>query len=438
MKSFFKKRPAERKKVPQVKKEAVFVFFMLIIAVFTAGAEEIPVKKISLFSSGVGYFEHRGQISGDSSAVLAFEPDAINDVLKSLVINDPGSTNPSVSYATEGTLYNTLRSLKIDLSGNPSVAQIFDSLRGNEIQVYAPDLVTGKIIGVEYRQAKSDDSRAKDAYLTLFTSQGIKVFALSEITAFNFTDQRITDDLNRALDLILASKDSKTRNLTVSLPGSGTRSITLGYVIPVPVWKVSYRLDLAQKTPLLQGWAIIDNEGDMDWENVELSLVTGSPVSFIQNLYPPFYVARPEVPLSIAGIAQPEVYDSGYGPSGAAGVAPAAPAPMMQMNKLSTSRVSESAMYDMAYEVAEEASLAGGTMETAAGRAAGELFEFTVKKPVTLARRQSAMIPLVETDVIAEKVSVFSGSKALAGGMINPMLCAELTNTTGMKLPRDR
>ena len=40
----------------------------------------------------------------------------------------------------------------------------------------------------------------------------------------------------------------------------------VGYVVESPLWKASYRLVLDQSDrPLLQGWAIVDNATDEDW-----------------------------------------------------------------------------------------------------------------------------------------------------------------------------
>jgi len=405
-------------------------------------AADIPVVKVALYSSGVGYFEHTGSVSGNVTAALPFNLSAVNDVLKSLVITDPGSNSPSVMYPSSDTLAKTLKSLKIDLSNKPGMAEILDGLRGAELQVNVPALVSGRIIGVETRVVSGSNPDGTgslpvmEAYLSLLTKDGIRVFALKEISSFGFTDKKISEDLSRALDLLLSSRDAETRVLEVNLPGKGPRTVSLGYVIPAPVWKASYRLDLASEKPFLQGWAIVDNAGDMDWKNVELSLVTGRPISFIQNLYPPLNLARPVVPLSIAGIAEAQTYESGYG--------------LAAMNDSEeTSSEAAAAEYSMdeyapaparakssrPRSEAKKETLVAGNVETTTARSAGEQFEFTVRKPVTLPRQQSAMIPLVEASVKVVKASVFSGDKAQGGGSIHPMLCAELTNTTGMKLP---
>jgi hypothetical protein len=362
---------------------------------------------------------------------LPFNANAVNDVLKSLVINDPEATSPSVTYPSEQTLYKTLKSLKIDLSGNPGIPEIFNALKGTEIEVYTPNLIKGRIIGVESRNISLPQGQAViEKYLSLFTQDGVQTLSIKDIASFKFTDQKINSDLNRALDLIMSSRESNTRNLDINLFGEKKRDISLGYVIPVPVWKVSYRLDLAQKNPFLQGWAIVDNDGDTDWKNVELSLVTGRPVSFIQNLYAPYYLSRPVMPLAIAGIAEAKTYDSGYSKKELFAYADEsayemyeydAPAMSMERSKAASPTASKS--------------VNTGVVETASAKAVGEQFEFTMKKPISLARQQSSMIPLVEGAVKAEKALVFSGAKAARGGIIHPAISVELTNNTGMKLP---
>jgi hypothetical protein len=221
--------------------------------------------------------------------------------------------------------------------------------------------------------------------------------------------------------------------LTLNLSGSGSRKVTLSYVIPSPVWKVSYRLDLGStgsQSPLLQGWAIVDNDSDSDWNNVELSLVAGRPVSFIQNLYPPYYLSRPVLPLAIAGTAEAVTYDTGYSQRNFAGAAPA-PSVSSMMQKESAEYV----MADRDYTVSRAAgAMIEGGLNTASGAAAGDQFEFTIKTPVSLDRRMSAMLPLVESRIEAKKVIIVSGANA-SGRNRNPRLGAELTNTSGMKLP---
>ena len=385
---------------------------------------QLPLKKVVILTSGLAYYEHSGSVSGSAVLNFPFRLDTINDALKTLVINDPASANPSITYQSENTLIQTLRSLNIDLSDMPDFAAILVRLRGVEVQITTSSVITGRIIGIEYRSVAGQNfMMINEPWLLINTRSGMMSFNLKEISSISFTDSAIEQDLNRALDLIASSRNTFSRMLSINLPvtaQANRRNVSISYVIPSPVWKVSYRLDLGAASPLLQGWAIVDNDSDTDWNNVELSLVAGRPASFIQELYPPYYVSRPVLPLSIAGTAKAAEHERGM------------PSPVPAM-----ARTESMMMMDMASSPSNEmerqsarttAALTGGTVQTAAGSQAGGQFEFTIKNPVNLDRRMSAMFPLVEASIQGRKILIYNGSGY-------PRLGAELTNTSGMKLP---
>jgi len=385
---------------------------------------QIPLRRVVILTSGIAYYEHSGSVNGPVRIDLPFRYDAVNDALKSLVVNDPSSVNPSITYQSEQTLMQTLRSLKIDLSDNPDLANILVRLKGAEVEILAPTAYSGRIAGIEHRFSIASNVHTNEPWLLLSTQQGMRLFNIREINSIKFSDPEIERDLNRALDLISASRNSSSRLLTLSLPGTTRRDVSISYILPSPVWKISYRLDLGQARPLFQGWAIVDNDSDNDWNNVELSLVAGRPSSFIQNLYPPYYVWRPTLPLSIAGTSAAVAYDQGY-----------ATASSMQVEemKMEMESVADSAMRaraPMPAPAAERpANVAGGVVQTASANEAGGQFEFTIRTPVSLDRRMSAMLPLVESSIEARKLIIYSGSGRY------PRLGAELTNTSGMRLP---
>jgi hypothetical protein len=397
---------------------------------------ELPVTKVVLFSSGVGYFEHRGKLTGDSIVRLPFRAEEMNDALKSLIVSDGSGTeagSPSVSYPSQESLDRALSGLGVDLSGAPAIAEMLARLRGTEVSVDTPETLTGRIVSVERRPTK--DEGVTVPYLALMTSGGLRSVSLNEVVAIRFTDKRVSEDFDRALELILEARDQKTRTMELRLSGTGTRQASIGYVVEAPIWKASYRLDLSAAKPLLQGWAVVDNPTDQDWKGVSLSLVSGKPVSFIQDLYSPFYVDRPTIPLAIAGTASARSFDSGFeaaadelkyaeeaeAPARAKAYAPqapaAAPAPLMRES--------------MASAASGALSFGQAALDTAQARSAGDQFEFTVKKPVSLERRKSAMLPLVAGEISAEKVSVYNPSSDSR----RPMLGARLENSMGMKLP---
>jgi hypothetical protein len=429
------------------------IFLIWLCAALTpafVAAQVLPVTSVSLFSSGVGYFEHRGQVSGDASLSLPFSTAEIDDVLKSLVVRDfagskdqapKAGVSPSVTYPSLESLDEALRDLDIDLSGSPTVADILRKMKGAELAVEAPDAIVGRIVSVEDRPGTDSASRSDGAgqpspprkTLVLLTDKGVRALPLDGIVSFRFTDPAIMADFNRALALILGARVADRRSIDIHLPGSGSREVALGYIIAAPVWKASYRLDLSGATPWFQGWAIVDNPGGMDWKGVRLSLVSGRPISFIQKLYAPLMLERPILQLDIGGTAEARTYDSGMGgtlfaealaesKTAAPAMAPP-PAPSAKRAELMSASGAEPPR--SAFDFSGSAPVA------TEARPAGDQFQFTLAAPVSLDRGRSAMFPLISGAITAEKVSIYTADS----GEPNPMLGVRLTNSLGMKLP---
>jgi hypothetical protein len=123
---------------------------------------------------------------------------------------------------------------------------------------------------------------------------------LNSSTSVKIAEKDLQVEVGRYLGLLASSRDQDVRRMEISTTGTGERSLYVSYISEVPIWKTTYRIVLsskADKKPLLQGWAIVDNTVGEDWDGVELSLVAGAPHSFIQQLSEPFYGRRPVVAL---------------------------------------------------------------------------------------------------------------------------------------------
>src|SRR5438045_1749760 len=114
---------------------------------------DVPVKVVVLFSSGVGYFEHIGNVRGDSSTELRFKTQQINDILKSLVLQDMGQGKVSaVTYPSQDPIGKTLSSFQVDISKNPPLGELLNQLRGAKVKIsVGPEMISGTILGVEKR-----------------------------------------------------------------------------------------------------------------------------------------------------------------------------------------------------------------------------------------------------------------------------------------------
>ncbi|MBM3812258.1 MAG: hypothetical protein FJW20_11575 [Acidimicrobiia bacterium] len=70
------------------------------------------------------------------------------------------------------------------------------------------------------------------------------------------------------------------------------------------------------------------------------------------------------------------------------------------------------------------------TEAAAQGRELGDLFEYKLKAPVTIGKNQSALVPILQSDVSAEKVSVWNENS----GLPRPQRALWLTNSTDTTL----
>jgi hypothetical protein len=122
------------------------------------------VRTVMLFSSGVGYFEHAGQVRGDAATELRFKTAQINDILKSLVVRDQdGGRVSAITYPSQDPIAKTLRSFQVDITRNPSLSELLHQLRGANVTVQIAtdkpiaDKVSGVVLGVEIRRSAGDD-----------------------------------------------------------------------------------------------------------------------------------------------------------------------------------------------------------------------------------------------------------------------------------------
>src|SRR5262249_60541113 len=113
----------------------------------------VPLGKVVMFTSGVGYFEHRGEVDGNAKIEMRFNVDDINDLLKSMILEDRGGGKIStVTYGSRDPITKTLKTFPIDLTNNPSLGAILDQVRGEKVEIDAPNPTTGVLLGVEKRK----------------------------------------------------------------------------------------------------------------------------------------------------------------------------------------------------------------------------------------------------------------------------------------------
>ncbi|MBL8763692.1 MAG: hypothetical protein JNM07_05435 [Phycisphaerae bacterium] len=454
--------------------------------------EDLPIRRITLYRSGVGYFQRDGLVDGNARVQLRFQTDQINDILKSLVLLDLGGGSiDAVSYASKEPLGRRLASFGVNIADNPSLADLLSRLRGAAVEVRNTDgtKLTGTILGVELRNVPGgkDSPPIATPFLSLVTDAGLAAVAIPSVASFNLLDKALNDELKRALAALAEYRADRTKTVDLGFSGSGTRDVVVAYVHETPVWKTSYRLVLADDAgdpkaapasaaksgAQVQGWAIVENTTDEDWTDVKLSLVSGRPVSFQMDLYEPLYLGRPMLAVPTIPGVMPRQYLAGVNlqlmeqmasagrditpmPQGAPGSAERAEAEGTSGYALQDkSLYRDDAGKDAFKRSASEGRKAGApapaiaaekggrlrvvlgedmTQNAAAAMAqaaeVGEVFQYELKNTVTVERQRSAMIPILSSPIEARRVSIYNR----ADRADHPMRGVELRNGTAMQL----
>lgn len=418
--------------------------FLLLACVFMTSsaltAAELPVTRVTVFSSGVACFQRDGQVSGDATVELRFKTEQINDILKSLVLQDLGGGKvAAVTYASRDPIDKALGSFAVDLTGRPSLAQLLDQLRGAGVEVTAPQAgqsIVGTIIGVETRTKVINETSVAEYVLNVLADDGMRGIVLEPGQRVRLTDEKLDSELRQALLVLATSHDADKKTVTLSFTGAGERRVQAAYLLEAPLWKTSYRLVLSeQNKPFLQGWAIVENTTDEDWNDVSLSLVSGRPISFIQDLYQPLYVPRPVVRPELYASLTPQMYGGAMEMDERAADMAAEDQMFKQESAARASRGRRAGVAGspppMAAPMMEMIPGEGGGVTSAAGAEdVGELFAYHIESPVTLPRQKSAMLPIVTGEVSAEKVSIYNPA-VHAKHPLNGLL---LKNTTDLHL----
>ena len=419
------------------------------------GADRLPLDRVVLFTSGVGFFQHAGKVTDDATVEMKFPAADVNDLLKSMVLEDlDGGSVSTVSYASRDPITKTLGTFAVNLTDNPSLGQIIGRLRGEKVELDAANRVAGTIVGVERRTIPAGEKQTVEKeFLILLTAGGLRTLALDAITEIRLVDKRLQGELEKALAVLALGHDNDKKSVVLQFTGKGPRNVRVGYVQESPLWKTSYRLVLdepaagEQRTKArLQGWAIVENTTDRDWKDVRMSLVSGRPISFTMDLYQPLYVPRPRVVPELYASLLPQVYGQDLaaaeekfrrarGEGDGDGALPNAKR-LERAKKdataaaIATPRAAAGEAESLQEAAKQMFTAAQGIRSLAAGENLGELFRYEIEKPVTIDRQRSAMLPIVAEGVEVEKVAIYD-ERVLAK---HPLAGLRLVNSTKLNL----
>ena len=445
----------------------------------SAVTKDLPVRKVVLYKNGVGYFEHSGSVSGNQRVSIDFTSAQLNDVLQSLTVLDEGGGRiAGVNYNSTTPLAEQLKTLSLGMGDDPTSTELFQALRGQRVEVTGGPggVITGRLMSIESRSEKiggADNGSTVDKfYLTLVAGSGaVRVIELTPALSVRPLDSNLQGQLDRYLELLGTAHANGLRHLTLNALGNGQRQLRVSYISEVPVWKCTYRIVFPHAavgegtSAIVQGWAVVDNTVGADWDNVQLSLVAGAPQSFIQPLSQPLYTRRPEIPIAtgvettpqtheaadvndkqfdrvqLAGklFAPPQIQNKNFAALGqnvnhnfnqSQSVAVEAPPPPVNSGPIPGVGVGNG------YGAGIISGVGGGVYRPSDAISEGDVstnafddfFEYSLTQPVTIHKNESAMVPILQQELPAEHLTLWSARDA------NPFRAVWLENKSKLTL----
>ncbi len=343
-------------------------------------ATELPVRGVTLSSTGLAQIERAGEVAADQPVVFRAPLGDIDDLLRSLLILDPVGRVEGLSLPARDLLNEAFRGLPLRPADFEIRASLLNALRGQEAEA----------TGVRGRIATAAETEAGLA-LSLIAQRGLLSVLLKPGDEVTLTDPALAARVARAAEALAAARSDDERRIEIRLRSDRARQVAVIYIAGAPLWKPSYRLlapalGATGGQARLMGWAVVENASGSDWEGVRVSLVSDDAVAFRQPIFEPVTVPRPELPVRIAEAIR-VTPDTGAMPP-----MPAA-APMMAPPPAPAPRAA------MRVEAAPAPLAATVTTEAAAGRVA-----FSLEQPVTLRSGETANLPFLDLNLPAERL----------------------------------
>ncbi len=404
-------------------KSAILLGVLTFAGPLSAAAADLSLKRVVLSSGGLGYFEFHGRAEGDDAAIIELPLSQVDDVLKSIVVDDSGG-RPSVELVGRNALDEIFRNLPFRPNHLMSGPTLLNALQGAQVRIYGAEEIVGRVLRAVRERAQLPDRQGvvNRHRLSVMTASGLRHVIVEDVDRIEFADPNLSEQIEQALVAIEDHGKSDRRRLRIRFPGSGGRAVSVGYTVPMPLWKVSYRLLTTPEgeTARLQGWALIDNLSGQDWRDVELALTSGNPVTYRQDLYGAYYVERSVLPVEVMGRVLPRRDEGAVAATGAerrkgdSSDDPARPTPKRTLGFANAVKQSSRAMEDRAQVEAAAAPppgrAANQTMVAAESGEAMAQVAYRFEGLQTLAHGYSAMLPLVDRNVPATALLLYEPS----------------------------
>ncbi|HUG60736.1 MAG TPA: DUF4139 domain-containing protein [Methylomirabilota bacterium] len=403
-------------------------------------AADGEITSVLLSSGGLAEIVRSYDVDGAASISMTVPATQVDDVLKSVLVADPGGSVTAVSLVGSDSVAEAFRGLPFGPADLESTAAIAAAMRGFEAEVDDGGGATrrGVILGLTTVMQPSEGEPSPAPAVSLLTADGeVLQVLLGPAATLTFVDPAVRERIAEAGRALRGGKDDGAKTVRLETRGTGQRTVQVSYVAAAPVWKVSYRVIAGDEGKArVQGWAILENATGEDWNDVSVTLSSSNPVALKQRLYDMYWRQRMEAPIALPGGPVAATIDDGalartrgQDFAESAPMAPESAAPIMDgMAGVASLATMQGLEFQSKGDT--RSGISRPTQEVTAVE--GDVgVRFTIPRAVDLPSGHTLSVPIIDADYKAELVSLWQP----AGGSRHPVAALFVTNEAEGSVP---
>ncbi len=258
----------------------------------------VNVNKIALYNHGMAYITRKTEIKDLDTIALQFKQREMNDILKSLIVVDSGQGDiAGLSYETSEDIDKRIKNRALAVSNEGSIRDLLQNITGSVVELGlgkerckditdGSEIIVGRVVGLQdpIDLGGSTGENIMTQVLILLENGDIRLVPITRIQELRLEDISAYSDVRFYLDAIISKGKKNMKGVTLFLDGED-HDLDISYISQMAPWRMTYRLFHREKGTTLQCWGIVDNTLDEDLKDIDLTLVSGKPISFIYDLY---------------------------------------------------------------------------------------------------------------------------------------------------------
>jgi len=421
------------------------------------------VTHVTLYDCGLAQLERQTTVKGHTKLEIRLGLAHLDDLLSSLFLATDGDVSvkgiryPSVHNLGQARSASSFASMMADdeesLELPGSVEGYARALVGTPVSVkrHTGDALAGTLLactpgsgipanGAEPGEAAGASPRPSSLVLVL-EDGSLAWVPLGDVSRIVPRAEREAQAMQAFASHLGRANGFEEVAITIETSADSSGRLGAGYIRQMPLWRTVYKVSAGETGVQLEAWSVVHNDTTEDWKDVQLTLISGLPQSYVFSIASPRYAERELLYLADdlqmfpqlgAGTPDSLLYDwtvqmgysaaygsaslgaRGYGSGGGSSSA------HYGGGSVQSSVTTDSSLLLVGDSAAEE------QVEPSVEQ---EISTYRALQKTSIPRRSSSMVPLIRRPLKGESYTLISD----AGGA-EPPTCVRVENGTGLVL----